>query len=500
MSLFKQPKIRTRFAPSPTGYLHVGGLRTALYSYLFAKQKKGKFILRIEDTDQTRAVYGAVENLLQALTWAGLTVDEGIIEKNGKTAEKGRFGPYKQSKRLKIYQKYAQKLLKTGQAYYCFCSPSRLETLRHQQEQAKQPTRYDGHCRHSSEEEINQKLKTNQSRVIRMKVPENQTLEFTDGVRGQLTFNTKDIDDQILIKSDGYPTYHLASVVDDHLMGISHIIRGEEWLSSTPKHILLYLALAWPVPNFVHLPLLLNPDKSKLSKRQGDVAVEDYRRQGYLPEALINFVALLGWNPGTDQELFSLAELIEKFNLNKINKSGAIFDLKKLDWMNSQYLKKIAPARFAELAKPFLQKRFPQFDFNNQQIPLAEILALEQARISRLDQLGTETEFFFNAELTYPPELLIWKKSSAAATRKNLTLLTERLVNCPETDWTIAKLEEQIKQLITANNLTNGELLWPMRVALTGQAKSPPPFEVAMILGPERTLKRLTIASKKLAE
>lgn len=498
MPLFNKIKIRTRFAPSPTGYLHVGSLRTALYSYLFAKQNNGKFILRIEDTDQTRTVEGARENLLNSLQWAGLAPDEGIINKRGKISEKGRFGPYMQSKRIKIYQKYAQKLVENGQAYYCFCSAQRLETLRHQQEQNKQPTRYDWHCRHLTEEEIKQKLKAKQPHVIRMKVPENQELEFTDWVRGRLAFNTKDIDDQIIIKSDGYPTYHLASVVDDHSMGISHVIRGEEWLSSTPKHILLYLAFTWPAPEFVHLPLLLNPDKSKLSKRQGDVAVEDYRRRGYLPQALINFVALLGWNPGTDQEIFSLNELIKRFDLTKINKSGAVFDLKKLDWMNGQYLKKMPLAEFAKLAKPFLKEKFTDFDFSAKAKSLNAVLALEQERIDRLDQIGEESVFFFNNQLSYHPQLLVWKKSSAQVTKQNLKLLAEQLADCPQTQWTAPKLEARIKKMITDRNLTNGEVLWPMRVALTGQEKSPPPFAVAAILGRQETIERLAAAIKKI--
>jgi glutamyl-tRNA synthetase len=494
MLSFAKRKIRTRFAPSPTGYLHVGGLRTALYAYLFAKQNQGRFILRIEDTDQAREVKGAVKNLLDSLKWAGLEPDEGIIAKWGKTAEKGRFGPYTQSKRVKIYQKYAQKLVDSGQAYYCFCSPQRLESLRHQQEQEKKPTRYDWHCRHLTEEEVKKKLKAKEPHVIRMKVPENQELEFTDWVRGKVVFNTNDIDDQVIIKSDGFPTYHLASVVDDHLMQITHVIRGEEWLSSTPKHILLYMSFVWPVPEFIHLPLLLNPDKSKLSKRQGDVSVEDYRQKGYLPEALVNFVALLGWNPGTEQEIFSLDELIKKFNLQKINKSGAVFDVKKLDWMNSEYIKKLSPEDFAKAARPFLEKKFPEFNFSANESAVKKILAIEQERVSRLDQTGESAGFFLSKKITYPPEILVWKKSSAETAKKNLELLVAELKNQPAGEWRTEKLEEKIKNIIAENNLGNGDVLWPMRVALTGQEKSPPPFAVAEILGKEKSLERLAEA------
>ncbi len=498
MLSFAKRKIRTRFAPSPTGYLHVGGLRTALYAYLFAKQNQGRFILRIEDTDQAREVKGAVKNLLDSLKWAGLEPDEGIIAKWGKTAEKGRFGPYTQSKRVKIYQKYAQKLVDSGQAYYCFCSPQRLESLRHQQEQEKKPTRYDWHCRHLTEEEVKKKLKAKEPHVIRMKVPENQELEFTDWVRGKVVFNTNDIDDQVIIKSDGFPTYHLASVVDDHLMQITHVIRGEEWLSSTPKHILLYMSFVWPVPEFIHLPLLLNPDKSKLSKRQGDVSVEDYRQKGYLPEALVNFVALLGWNPGTEQEIFSLDELIKKFNLQKINKSGAVFDVKKLDWMNSEYIKKLPATKFAALAGPFLAEKFPEFDFSADPKAVAKILALEQDRIMRLDQIGDNASFFFTDKLSFKSELLVWKKSTAMATKENLALLIEELKKFSAGEWTAEKLENLVKNIIAQNSLGNGDVLWPMRVALTGEEKSPPPFIVAEILGQEKSLQRLSAAMELL--
>jgi len=288
----------------------MGGLRTALYEYIFAKQNKGTFVLRLEDTDQTREVEGAIESLLKSLKWAGLTPDEGVfLGYDGKVAEKGNFGPYTQSKRVKIYQKYAQKLLAGSQAYYCFCPPERLEQLKTKQQAAGQPTHYDRACLKLTEDEIQAKLAIGERHVIRFKVPAGQEVKFNDAVKGEIKFSANDLDDQIILKSDGFPTYHLASVVDDYLMKINYVIRGEEWLSSTPKHILLYQAFSWPVPQFAHLPLLLNPNKSKLSKRQGDVAVEAYRDQGYLPKALINFVALLGWNPGTEQEIFSLAEL-----------------------------------------------------------------------------------------------------------------------------------------------------------------------------------------------
>ncbi|MDX9925164.1 MAG: glutamate--tRNA ligase, partial [Ignavibacteriaceae bacterium] len=326
--------IRVRFAPSPTGYLHVGGLRTALYNYLFAKRNNGKFILRIEDTDQSRYVEGAVENLINALKWAGLEFDEGPDKDGG-------FGPYFQSQRLDIYNKYAAKLVEKKNAYFCFCTPERLTSLRDEQKNQNLQAKYDKHCLSLSEAQIKENLNTGMPYVIRLKVPIGEKVVFNDIIRNRVEFDTATIDDQVLIKSDGFPTYHLANVIDDHLMEISHVIRGEEWLSSTPKHVLLYNFFGWELPLFAHLPLLLNPDKTKLSKRQGDVAVEDYRAKGYSPEALVNFVALLGWNAGDDKEFYYMDELIEKFSLDRVNNSGAVFDIQKLNWLNTEHFRKL---------------------------------------------------------------------------------------------------------------------------------------------------------------
>ncbi len=343
-------EVRVRFAPSPTGFLHVGGLRTALYNYLFAKKNNGKFVLRIEDTDQSRFVEGAVEKLVDSLKWVGLNYDEGPnIE--------GNYSPYFQSKRLEIYQNYIKELINKKKAYYCFCTPERLTALREEQQRQKLPqAKYDKHCLHLSDEEIIEKLQNNAPHVIRLNVEPNQIVRFNDHVRGTVEFNTDNIDDQVLIKSDGYPTYHLANVIDDHLMEISHVIRGEEWLSSTPKHVLMYKFFEWDLPEFAHLPLLLNPDKSKLSKRQGDVAVEDYRDKGYLKEALINFVALLGWNFGDDQEYYLLNEMIEKFSLERVNKAGAVFNIEKLDWLNGLHIRNKSNEEILPLFKSELKK------------------------------------------------------------------------------------------------------------------------------------------------
>ncbi len=329
--------IKTRFAPSPTGYLHVGGLRTALYAYLFAKKNNGKFILRIEDTDQKRFVEGATENLINTLKWAGLEYDEGP---NLDGSDKGEFGPYTQSKRTEIYKEHANKLIESGHAYRCFCTKERLEEMREQQQKNKNAPMYDRHCCDLPESEIKANLEEGKVFVVRQKIPY-ELIKFKDLIRGNVQFHGKTIDDQVLVKSDGYPTYHLANVVDDHLMGITHVIRAEEWLPSTPKHIALYHAFGWEVPEFAHLPLLLNDDRSKLSKRQGDVAVEEYIKKGYLQESVINFVVFLGWNPGSgnEQEIFNMEELIKIFDLEKVHKAGAVFNLEKLDWFNWKWLK-----------------------------------------------------------------------------------------------------------------------------------------------------------------
>lgn len=492
---FFKPKIRTRFAPSPTGFVHLGSLRSALYEYLFAKSQGGTFFLRIEDTDQSREVEGSVENLLKVLEWAGIKPDEGVvIGADGKPTELGKFGPYTQSKRLSLYQKYAEELVNKGLAYYCFCTPERLEELRHNQEANKLPTRYDGQCNNLSAAEVAQRLAAGEKHVIRMKIPDNRVVEFNDLIRGTVKVHTKEIDDQVILKADGFPTYHLAAVVDDHLMKSTHIIRAEEWLPSTPKHILLYEYFGWAAPVYAHLPLILNPDKSKLSKRQGDVAVEDYIKAGYLPEALVNYVALLGWNPGTEKEIFSMEELVKEFSFAKVHKAGAVFDIKKLDWMNGEYLKKLPNTKFVQLAKPYLEKNVGVIP---EGLDLEKIMILEKERIAKLSEMGEGIKFLFTDDLNYDGASLVWKKSDATGAKANLSLVAEELEKY--TDWSKANLEQSLIEFIKERGLTNGEVLWPLRVALTGQEKSPTPFEVAEILGKEKTLNRINKAIEKLS-
>lgn len=330
-------KPRLRFAPSPTGYVHIGGLRTALYNYLYAKQNEGTYLIRIEDTDQTRLVEGAIEGMIEAMTWAGVMHDEGpfIDAETRMITEKGDFGPYIQSNRLDIYKKHALDLIDKGHAYYCFCSKERLEEVREHQKAEGLTPKYDGHCRSLSNEEIQQKLAAGVDHVVRLKLPENRVIEFNDLIKGTVSVNTNDIDDQVLMKTDGFPTYHMAVVVDDHYMGITHVVRGDEWLISTPKHLYTYEAFGWDPPQFVHLPVILSHTKKKLSKREGDVAVEDFRRRGYLPEALINYIALVGWSPEDGEEIMSMETLISKFSFDRVSKSSGVFDVDKLNWMNN---------------------------------------------------------------------------------------------------------------------------------------------------------------------
>lgn len=505
-------KVRTRFAPSPTGYLHVGGLRTALFSYLFAKHNGGDFILRVEDTDQARFVQGAIEKLINILKEMGLNYDEGLIIENGGLKDEGPHGPYLQSRRKEIYKKHADMLVEQKKAYMCFCDEKRLEELRKKQEALKQPTRYDRKCRNLSREDIKKNLDKGMPYVVRQAIPlEGQTV-LKDLVYKDIVWDNKTLDDQILLKSDGFPTYHLAVVVDDHLMEISHIIRAEEWLPSVAKHILLYQAFGWNVPNFAHLPLLLNKDRSKLSKRQGDVSVEDYLAKGYLKEALINFVALLGWNPKTDQEIFSIKELIEQFDLAKVNKAGAIFDTDKLDWLNSQYIKRMDDNNILQAGIQYLKKSELLQHEDGQYIAkngksispdfLLQIIALEKDRIKKLSEIGDSIGFFF-MQPSYDPRILIWRKSNVENTKQNLQKLLVFMGSMDDSDFKSEQsIETKIKQFIQENNLDNGSVLWPLRVSLSGLEASPGPFQITKILfsgfGKYEILQRIEAALKLL--
>ncbi|MDD3191101.1 MAG: glutamate--tRNA ligase [Candidatus Pacebacteria bacterium] len=503
-------KVRTRFAPSPTGFVHIGSVRTALYSYLFARKNKGDFLLRIEDTDRTRLVEGSVEYLVKTFDILGLNADEGVILQNdGKVAQKGNFGPYIQSERLEIYQSYIKELLDKDYAYYCFCSQERLQQVREERQLQKLPPMYDGHCRNLSKTEIEKNLAEKIPFVIRMKIPKEGFTEFEDLVYGNIKIKNELIDDQVLMKSDGFPTYHFANVVDDHLMQISHIIRGEEWLPSTPKHILLYKYFNWETPQFAHLPLLLNPDKSKLSKRQGDVATGSFLDKGYLPEAILNFILLLGWNPKTEEEIFSIEEMIERFDLSGINKYGAVFNTEKLDWINGMYIRKMDLAKLTELCAPYLEKagliekkadgrlenKLTKEIINFEK--LKQIISLEQERMKKLSDIEESVRFMFVEIPEYEKELLAWKKMTAEEAQKNLEVIYVELEKIDEKDFAPEKLLNLINRLKEETGLSTGELLWPMRVSLSGLKNSPGPFEIATVLGKEKTLKRVKNAIEK---
>lgn len=512
MSSQKKP-VRTRFAPSPTGFVHIGNFRTALFAYLFAKHKKGQFILRIEDTDQNRKMEGAIEVLLRTMQTMGLAFDEGYyIAEDGTVKEQGEHGPYLQSQRLEIYQKHVQELIQKKNAYYCFCSEERLEELKKEQIALKKPSMYDRLCRSLVAEEVFTKLdnfKTAEKNpVVRFAVPLEGSTTIHDVIYGDVTYEHAVLDDQIIQKSDGFPTYHLAVVVDDHYMEITHVIRGDEWIPSTPKHILLYEAFGWEPTVFAHAPLILNADKSKLSKRQGDVAVEDYLTKGYLPAALINFVAFLGWNPKTEQEIFSLGELVTEFKLSKVNKSPAVFDIHKLDWMNSKYIREKSDSELAELLIPYWKEAGllseQMATANGQTVTtqyLQAIASLEKERLKKLSEIGERTAYFFN-EPEYDASLLVWKKSDASSTKTVLSDLHDLLVQCNENDFTKESLESKIKTFIAEKSYDNGSVLWPLRVSMTGLPASPGPFEVtatlALGLGKDKILERLQTAITKL--
>ncbi len=495
--------VRTRFAPSPTGFVHIGNFRTALFSHLWAKHSNGTSILRIEDTDQSRKVEGAIEYLLNVMKKMEIEFDEGFyLKEDGTMGERGDCGPYLQSQRLDLYHKHVNELIEKKKAYYCFCSQQRLDDLRKEQAALKKPPMYDRLCRNLTEEEINKQLTefnaAGKKPVVRFAMPLEGQTDIHDIIYGKITYEHKVLDDQVILKSDGFPTYHLAVVVDDHYMNITHVVRGEEWIPSTPKHLLIYDALGWQPTQFAHLPLILNPDKSKLSKRQGDVATEDYLNKGYLPEALINFVALLGWNPKTEQEIFTFQELVEQFDLSKVNKSGAIFDINKLDWINSQYIRRMAVGELAQKLKPFWQAVGTDTSKYSDDY-LTAIAKLEQERLKKLSEIGESTKYFFE-RLDYAGETLIWKKADAAVTKKVLQDLHTLLE--AQTDLSQEHLDSQIKNYIATSGLDNGTVYWPLRMALTGMQKSPPPVEVAatLALGPGKAeiLQRLAIAISKL--
>lgn len=494
-------KVRVRFAPSPTGSIHIGNLRTALFAWLFAKNKGGDFLVRLEDTDRKRLEKDSVKKIFQALKWVNLTIDEGVcLNEQEEVSQKGEKGPYIQSERLPTYKKYIQQLLQTGNAYYCFCSEERLKAVHKKQQEEKLPIMYDKHCRNLSEEEIKIKIQAGEKYVIRMKIPDNEVISFEDKVFGKISVKTDIIDDQVLIKADGFPTYHFAVVVDDHLMEISHIFRGEDWISSTPKHVLLYQFFGWSLPTFIHLPNVLGEDKKKLSKRAGAVSVEDFVKKGYLSEALINFLVLLGWNSKTEQEIFSREELIKKFNLEGLNKAGAIFNYQKLNWFNKEYLKLMKEEDFKEKVLEFLPDEIKEKAVKNPEL-LEKFLFLIKERIEKFEDIKNlaeagEFDYYF-IRPDYPKEKLLGKNEiDLDQTKKHLEKIVELLHKVK--NWLAEEIKIELWNYATEQG--RGNVLWPMRYALSGKDKSPDPFMLAEMFGQEETFQRLQYAIKKIEE
>jgi len=476
--------VRVRFAPSPTGYPHLGNIRTALFNWLFARHYGGKFILRIEDTDVSRRVEEAEQAILDGLQWLGLNWDEG---------------PYYQSQRLPIYHEAANRLLEEGYAYLCYCSSERLEEMRREQMKRKQPPKYDRRCRNLTQYERDQLAAQGITPVLRFKMPLEGDTTVHDLIRGSINFKHETLDDFVLLKSDGYPTYHLASIVDDNSMAISHVLRADEWISSLPRHVLLYQAFNWQAPQFAHLPMILGPDRSKLSKRHGATTITDYQKQGYLPQAMTNFLALLGWSLDDHTELLSQEELIKYFSLERVGKTAAIFNKDKLDWMNGVYLRKLDLAELVQQAIPFLERDLPESvkrPLNNSYV--CQVMSLIQERARTLAEIPGLTEFFFLDELHYGAGLLPGKGLDTESAGKAITITLQKLGAVE--NWDVSLLENILRPLSAELELTTGKFFGLLRIAVTGCTIAPPLFQTMVVLGKDKCLKRLRTSLQILSD
>lgn len=478
--------VRTRFAPSPTGFMHVGNLRTALYEYLIAKSLNGQFVLRIEDTDRERLVEGAVDVIYNTLNQVGLHHDEG-------PDIGGEYGPYVQSERKGSYLPYAEQLVKDGKAYYCFCDKDRLDALH---EEGGEFGGYDRHCRDLPAEEVQKLLDAGTPYVIRQKMPIEGSTTFVDAVYGEITIENTELEDQILVKSDGYPTYNFANVVDDHLMNITHVVRGCEYLTSTPKYNLLYEAFGWEIPTYVHLPLIMGKDAegnvSKLSKRHGATGFDDLVKEGYLPEVITNYIALLGWCPKDNREIFTLEELCENFSIDGISKSPSVFDYDKLSWFNGEYIRAMTPEKFTEMAMPYYQSVFGDTEAN------WEVLsAILQPRLVKFTEIPEMIGFFKDLP-EYENELFVNKKSKTNL-ENSVTMLEEAIKALEQCEWTTEAVHDTLIQLAETLEVKNGTLLWPVRIAAAGQKVTPGgAIEILVILGKEEAMRRLHLGLQKL--
>lgn len=494
--MMKEP-VRVRFAPSPTGMLHIGGLRTALYNYLFARHHNGTFVLRIEDTDRSRYVEGAEQDIIDSLAWAGIEVDEG-------PENPGEFGPYRQSERKDIYGKYAEQLVENNHAYYAFDTTEELNQMRERLKKSGNPSpKYDAITRMSMknsltlpQEEVDRKLAEGEPYVVRLKVPRRETIRFEDEIRGFVSFESKGLDDQVLLKSDGMPTYHLANIVDDHLMNITHVIRGEEWLSSAPKHILLYEYLGWEVPSMAHLPLIMSPSGGKLSKRNAEsegipINTRDYVERQFEPEALVNFLAYLGWSPGDDSEIHSMEELIDLFTLERVTKSGAVFDFKKLTWYNEHYLRE----KPVDELLPRVKKIGAEHDLEADDEYLEQIIELMKDRVSNIDEFISLGKFFFGDPEEYDKGALKkWKEGSAELVNAYL----EKIRQLDDDEFKTDALKSKVNEIIDERGIGFGKVAMPLRVAVTGQGFGPDLFPSIELIGKDATVRRLETALEKL--
>ncbi|MGN0766376.1 MAG: glutamate--tRNA ligase [Christensenellales bacterium] len=479
-------EVRTRFAPSPTGYMHLGGMRTALYTYLFTRKNHGKFILRIEDTDQARYVEGATDVIYRTLKDIGLIWDEG-------PDVGGDYGPYIQSERKGMYLPYAQQLVRDGKAYYCFCTKEELDKRRAEAEAKGETFKYDKHCLNMPREEVERRLAAGEPYVIRQNVPTQGEASFDDIIFGHIAVDCSELDDMILIKADGMPTYNFANVIDDHTMGITHVMRGSEYLSSTPKYNLLYDAFGWEKPVYIHLTNIMRDAQHKLSKRTGDAYYEDYISKGYLKDAILNYIALLGWNPGDDREFFTLDELIEAFSLEGLSKSPAIFDVNKLTWMNAEYIRRLEPNEFNRYAQPWYEKA--GIDAMNKET-LCRIL---QPRVEFFAQLPEMVDFLVKLDEEYDVAMFTNKKSKTNP-EVSLGVLNMAIdaLNALET-WEEAAIHDTLLGLAEKNGLKNGTMLWPVRIALAGKQVTPGgAIEIAYLLGKDESLRRLELGRKKV--
>ncbi|MEX0685015.1 MAG: glutamate--tRNA ligase [Balneolales bacterium] len=491
--------VRVRFAPSPTGMLHIGGLRTALYNYLFAKHHGGAFVLRIEDTDQKRYVAEAEEDIIKSLNWAGMTIDEG-------PGKNGNFGPYRQSERSEYYQKYAAQLIQQDQAYYAFDTTEEIEDMRARLQKSGNPSpKYDAITRMSMKnsltlpaDEVNRRMESNEDFIVRLKVPRRETIRFEDEIRGFVSFESQGLDDQVLLKSDGLPTYHLANVVDDHLMEITHVIRGEEWLSSAPKHILLYEYLGWKPPKMAHLPLIMSPKGGKLSKRNAEelgipVNVRDYVKGHYEPEALINFLAFLGWSPGDDREVFSMDELIKEFSLERIGKGGAIFNHSKLIWYNEHFLRSIPEDELLPRVK--LQADEAGYaGFTDDY--LKQVILLMKERASLLPEFIIHGAYFFEEPKEYDEKTV--KKAWKENTPELVGLFRDQIAELDDHNFKATEIKQRLSAIVEEQGIGFGKLMQPVRLAVTGIGFGPDLFETMELLGKDKVISRLDNAVENL--